>query len=455
MARPVKKYDLIVIGSGAGGGVGANYAASMGKKVALFEKGEFGGECPNIGCIPTKAILQSAEAYNIARSSGFLGIKADPSFSWKSIIEWKETTVENTGTKQGKEIFEASGIDVYSEEARFISQKKIEAGSQVYQGKRFLVATGSKTFIPPIPGLTSSSYITSTGALNLNKVPGSIIIIAGGAIGCEFAEIFSTFGSKVYIIETLPKLLCREDDEVSQLVKAVFESNGIKVAVNAKVEAVSQHGGHKMVHIKTNGRNHRLSAEHVLVATGKVAVTDFGLDKAKVKFNRKQIQANSFLQTTNPRIYVAGDVVGPYLFTHTAEYQSQIAVYNAFHHRKRHRVNYRAVPRCTFITPEVASVGASEEELKNKGIRYKTGAVPLSLVGRSNTSGKDTGFAKIIADKNSYILGGSVVGPRSGEVINELALAIHLGAKISDIASSIHAFPTFSETLMYAARAIK
>jgi pyruvate/2-oxoglutarate dehydrogenase complex dihydrolipoamide dehydrogenase (E3) component len=455
MGGKVKKYDLIVIGSGAGGGVGANYAAGLGKKVALFEKGEFGGECPNVGCVPTKAILQAAEAYETARSSEFLGIKASPTFSWQAVMDWKDTAVGNTGTKQGKEIFKRAGIDVFQDKANFVSPKRIEAGGQTFQARRFLVASGTKTFIPPIPGLKNSGYITSTEALELQRVPKSIVIIGGGAIGCEFAEMFNTFGSKVHIVETLPKLLAREDDEVSQLVKAIFESKGIAVAIGAKVEAISGQGGHKVVHLEKSGHSHRISAEQILVATGKSAVTDFGLDQAKVRFDRKHIVTNSFLQTTNPRIYAAGDIAGPYLFTHTAEYQSQVAVYNAFHRRNRHRVNYRAIPRCTFITPEVASVGSSEQELKEKGVRYKTGAVPLSLIGRSNTSGEDTGLTKIITDKNGIILGGSVVGPRSGEVINELALAIHLGARARDVASAVHAFPTFSETLMYAARSVK
>jgi pyruvate/2-oxoglutarate dehydrogenase complex dihydrolipoamide dehydrogenase (E3) component len=455
MGGKVKKYDLIVIGSGAGGGVGANYAAGLGKKVALFEKGEFGGECPNVGCVPTKAILQAAEAYETARSSEFLGIKASPTFSWQAVMDWKDTAVGNTGTKQGKEIFKRAGIDVFQDKANFVSPKRIEAGGQTFQARRFLVASGTKTFIPPIPGLKNSGYITSTEALELQRVPKSILIIGGGAIGCEFAEMFNTFGSKVHIVETLPKLLAREDDEVSQLVKAIFESKGIAVAIGAKVEAISGQGGHKVVHLEKSGHSHRISAEQILVATGKSAVTDFGLDQAKVRFDRKHIVTNSFLQTTNPRIYAAGDIAGPYLFTHTAEYQSQVAVYNAFHRRNRHRVNYRAIPRCTFITPEVASVGSSEQELKEKGVRYKTGAVPLSLIGRSNTSGEDTGLTKIITDKNGIILGGSVVGPRSGEVINELALAIHLGARARDVASAVHAFPTFSETLMYAARSVK
>lgn len=451
----VKKYDLIVIGSGAGGGVGANYAVGLGKKVALFEKGKFGGECPNIGCVPTKAVLQAAEAYETARSSEYLGIKAKPTFSWKDVMEWKDTAVENTGTSQGKQIFERNGIDVYQQKAVFISPNQIEAGGQVYQAKRFLIATGTSTFIPPIPGLEDASYLTSAEALELKRPPKSIVIIGGGAIGCEYAEMFNTFGSEVYIVETLPKLLCREDSEVSDLVQAVFRSKGIKVMADTKVDAVNDRGDHKIIHIEKDGRNHRISAEHVLVATGKSAVTDFGLENAKVKFNRKRINTNSFLQTTNPRVYSAGDSAGPYLFTHTAEYQSQVAVYNAFHRRNRHRVNYRAVPRCTYITPEVASVGLSEQQLKDKGMSYKTGAVPLSLIGRSNTSGKDTGFAKVIADSKGRLLGGSVVGPRSGEVINELALAIHVGAKVSDLASAIHAFPTFSEALMYAARAVK
>jgi pyruvate/2-oxoglutarate dehydrogenase complex dihydrolipoamide dehydrogenase (E3) component len=192
-----------------------------------------------------------------------------------------------------------------------------------------------------------------------------------------------------------------------------------------------------------------------MLATGKVGNVELGLDKAKVKFDRHGIKVNSFLRTSNARIYAAGDVVGPYLFTHTGEYQSQVAVYNAFHRKGRHRADYSAVPRVIYINPEVATVGTNEKELKARKLPYKVGEVPLSIIGRANTTGEDTGFAKIITDPAGRVIGGAVVGPRAGEIIHELGLAIQLGATARDIAGTIHAFPTFSEVLMFAARQVK
>jgi pyruvate/2-oxoglutarate dehydrogenase complex dihydrolipoamide dehydrogenase (E3) component len=451
----VKKYDLIVIGSGAGGGVGANYARSLGKRVAIFEKGEMGGECPNYGCVPTKAILKSAEVYSASKNSAFLGIRSNTTFSWRDVMAWKNTAVENTGCRQGEDAFRADGIDVYRAEARFVSPKQIIADGGLFTATKFLVATGSRTFIPPIAGIESSGYITSTEALELSRVPRSITIIGGGAIGCEFAEIFATFGSEVSIIESLPSLLAREDDEVGELVAAMFEQKGIKIATNIKVVEINSDKKYKTITVEKNGRKHNIKSEQVLIATGKVGNVELGLDKAKVKFDRRGVKVNSLLRTSNPRIYAAGDVVGPYLFTHTGEYQSQIAVHNAFHRRNRHRVDYSAVPRVTYINPEVAAVGTNEKELKQLKIPYRIGEVPLSIIGRANTSGDDTGFAKIITDTGGRVIGGAVVGPRAGEIIHELGLAIHVGASARDIASTIHAYPTFSEVLMYAARAIK
>lgn len=447
-------YDLIVIGSGAGGSVAAHYGAALGKKVAVFEKGAIGGECPNFACVPTKTLLQSADVLETARNAKTFGIDIkNISFNYSEILKRKNLVVSRTGTSHGKEAFEKSGVHLIQHEARFVSPHEIEAGGKRYSGHKFIIATGTKVFVPEIVGLEKTKYITFREAIDLKKPPKSLFIIGGGAVACEFAQIFSIFGTKV-TIAARSALLSNEDHEISELVQALFENRGITVLTGVTVIEVEKKKSKKIVSYKYGGKSESAEVEEILIATGKTPFLDLDLKNANVNTNHSGIVVNKYLQTTNLNIFAAGDVVGPYLFTHSGEYQSYIAGHNAFSYRKI-RVNYNTVPRCVFITPEVASVGLSEKQAAEKGIKTKKGMAAISILGRANTSEELDGFVKIIANEKSIIIGAAIVAPRAGEMIHEIALAMHLRLKANLLAGMIHAYPTYSEAIKIAASNIE
>jgi len=448
-------FDLIIIGSGAGGGVTAHIAAGQQKKVAIIEADTIGGECPNYGCVPTKALLQAAETYQSAKHAGQFGIKTtDVSFSYSAVNAWREKAVFRTGVEDGREAYKSDGITVLRGHAHFLSPWQISLSGKRYTARNFLIATGTRNVVPPIEGLKETGYITYREAIALKSPPKSIFIIGGGAIGCEFAQLFWSFESKVHIADFDKRLLAREDSEVGELVGAIFEQRGIGVHVNSKVLNVSGSKGNKTVTLETGGRRHSIVVEEVLLAAGKAPNLDLGLDNAGVNFDRRGLKVNLQMQTNVKHIYAAGDVVGPFMFTHMAAYQSRIAVHNMYQ-KKKVSANYHAVPRCTFISPEVSSVGPSEQELRDKGIKLQVGTAEISIIGRANTSNESTGFVKVLASKTGVLLGASIVSPRAGEMIHELTLAIHKGLKARDIVETIHAFPTWSEAVRVACTRIK
>lgn len=440
-------YNLIVIGSGAGGGVAANLSVRYGKKVAIIEAGKMGGECPNYGCIPTKALLTAAEKYRVAKNSLHYGIRSTGvTLQYSSVQAWKDRTVENTGTTEGVAAFKKAGIDVYQAHAHFLDKWTVSVGHKRLTAERFLVAAGTYNVVPPIEGLKEAGYITYREAIALKKPPKSLFIIGGGAIGCEFAEIFNTFESKVHIAEFAPRLLAREDQEAGLLLARLFTEKGIQVHTDTKVIKVSGKSGRKEVTYVKDGETHKSIVEEVLVATGKAAMTDMGLDNAGVRYNKSGINTNAFMQTSCKHIYAAGDVVGPYQFTHTASYQSRIAAHNMWH-RNKVSASYKAVPRCVYTSPEIACVGMTEADLLARKIQYQKAAVPIAIIGRSNTTGESDGFVKVLASHTGVILGATIIAPRAGEMIHELTLAVHKGLKARDIDEMIHAFPTWSEAV--------
>lgn len=446
----MNEFDLIVIGTGAGGSVGAHHAASLGKKVAVFEKGTVGGECPNFACVPTKALLTASEYYDAAKISGKFGIRVgELSFDYPKVRDYKNLVVSRTGAAHGEESFREEGITLIKEKAVFISPTQVSAGDQIYTAKNFLLATGTDVAVPPIPGLAESGYITFKEAVDFDALPKSIFIMGGGPIGCEFAQIFSTFGSQVYLVDVLPALLAREEKEIGQLLQALFERRGVKVTVGAQVSKVEKNGDKKVVHLNRDGLESTIEVDELLVATGKKPMLDLGLDKALVKTDKKGVLVNEYLQTNVAHIYAAGDIVGPFQFTHTGNYQSYLAVHNMFEEHKI-KTDYTVIPRCVFADPEVASVGITEAMVLEKGIKIKKAVVPISILGRANTTDQFSGFVKVITDENEKILGAAIVSPAAGEMIHELALAMKLGAKASDVADMIHAYPTFSEAVKVA-----
>lgn len=451
LKRKKYDYDLIVIGSGAGGSVGAHHAVSLGKKVAIFEKGEIGGECPNWACVPTKALLHSADIYEKVRDAGAYGIDVDKfSINWEKIRKWKDLVVSRTGAAHGEELLKEEGIHLIKAKTRFINKNQIEADGKIYSAEKFLIATGSSVFIPPIDDLEETGFVTFKEAIDFEKLPKSLFILGGGPIGCEFAQIFSSFGVKVFLADNLERLLAKEDTEVSELVKALFEFRGIKILTGINVHKVETKQGKKVIHyIDKKDTHHSVEVEEILIATGKRPVLDFDPEKAGLVVNGGHLKVNKYLQTNVSNIYAAGDVVGPFLFTHTGYYQSFIAIDNAFT-RKKQTPNYSAIPKCVYTNPEIASVGINENEAKDLKIKIKVGITPISVLGRANTSNEMDGFIKVITDRKERIIGASIVAPRAGEMIHELALAVKLKLKAKILAKLIHAYPTFSEGIKIA-----
>jgi len=450
----VYDYDLIAIGSGAGGGVSAHIAARQGHKVAIIEDTAVGGECPNFGCVPTKALLHAAKLYRVAKKAKDFGIRVSAlNFSYPAIKKWKDLAVKNTGVEEGEQAYAADGIAVIRGHAHFISPREISVNGRRYSARKFIVATGTSQFVPPIEGLEETGFITFRDAIDLTKPLKKVLIIGGGATGCEFTQLFATFGAKVTLVEFAPRLLAHEDKEIGELVQAVFEHMlDVDVQIASQAVKVEPKGGKKIVHIKTRGQTRKAAVDEIMVATGKVPNTDLGLENAGVKYDRRGVSVNDYLQTSNPNIYAAGDVTGNLMFTHVASYQSRIAAHNMFARKSGMvKADYHAVPRVVFIEPEVAAVGYNEDELKAGKHKYKVAVAPISIIGRANTSGSDVGFVKIIASPQGILLGASIVAPRAGEIIHELALAIQNHLPVTAITDTIHAFPTWSEAIRVAA----
>lgn len=447
-------FDLIVIGTGAGGGVAAHLAAARGKKVAVVEQEKIGGECPNYGCVPTKAILQAAEMYRTIQEASDFGIQigsVKPDF--KAIHSWKNKAVRNTGTEDGIASYKSDNITVLTGHAHFLSPWVVSVGRRRFSSHNFLIATGTHDAVPPVPGLNEAGFINYRQALDLTKLPKKLLVIGGGAIGCEFTHYFATFGVEVSIVEAAPRLLNKEDLEMGELAQALFEHDDVNVYVNAKVINVEKKGVQKVVTIDRQGTTKKITVDEILLAAGKQPNVDIGLENAGVEYTRRGISVERTMQTSVPHIYAAGDVTGIYMFTHTASYQSRIAGLNMFSPLK-HLADYRAVPRCVFLSPEFASVGLTEDDLRAAKKKFQVAAVPIDVVGRSNVSQQDTGFVKIIADKKGVVLGASIVAPRAGEMIHELALAIQWRMKASKIDYTIHAYPTWSQAVRICASKI-
>lgn len=449
--RPKKfDFDLIVIGSGPAGEVTGHINSRAGKRVALVEMDTPGGECPNWGCVPTKALLYAADIYQKAKIGKNYGIHSAPRLHYAEVKKWKDLAVERTGTSHADELYKAEGIHAIKGKANFVSPWKVNVNGRNYSAKQFLISTGSRSFIPPIEGLKESGYITFKEAIDLTRLPKSIFIIGGGAIGCEFADLFSTFGSKVHMAEVAPNLLPLEDESAGKFLMEKFESDGLNVHANAKVTRVEKSGSKRTVYFQTGDELHQATVDTIMVATGKRPNTDLGLEEANVEYSRRGVTVNSYMQTSNPHIFAAGDVAGPYAFTHMAAYQGRIVANNMIHPKKRRKVDYNAVPRSVYVTPEIAAVGATEKQLIESNKPYHVVQTPVSFLGRANTSDSKEGFTKVLSDPKGRLLGAVVVNPRAGEVVHELALAVKHRLTAHDVSETIHAYPTWSESVRYA-----
>ncbi len=460
----MRSYDLIIIGSGSAGLSAAETAREAGvKSIALVEAAKrLGGECPNWGCVPTKALLRSSEVISLAHRAGEFGLRIPRvSFRLREIMERKIRIVDAlTGEGRIEGVLERLSIDLLRGKAKFISPDTLAVGKERVTAKHFIIATGSETVIPPIPGLKESGFLTSDDIVTLKKLPKSIIIIGGGPIGVESAQILSELGVLVTIVEFAPHILPREDDEIAGIVAAAFTKRGVKIFTTAQAVDVGtdEDGRRVTIELGSEKRRETLVANAVLVAVGKrPVIADLEPEKASIALDeRGRPKLNEFMQSiSNASVYFAGDAAGQMLFTHVAHEQGTIAATNI---AKGNTVqsDLRVVPRGTFCTPEVGSVGVTEAEAMKLGKKVGIGTAPYAMLGKALVTGESDGLVKIIVDMESgHVLGGHVVGQAAAEIVHEIALAMFANIPYTTIAKMIHAYPTFAEGVGAAAYSVK
>jgi len=445
-------YDLIVIGSGAGGSAAATIAAREGKKVAIIEADTFGGESPNWSDIPTNALLHAANLYDEARHGSKFGLRsAMLGYNYPLIRAWKDLAVKRTGAGGNRRYYENLSIDTFGGQAHFISPNEISINRQHLSAANFLIATGSKWIIPDIQGLDTVKYLTPRTMLETIRPPKSLLIIGGGETGIEIAQLMSIFGTKVYIAEKAERLLPHYDSEVGTLIERIFhEQKGVTSLTQSRVVSVVKDGLARRVVISRGGIEKSLRVDEILIATGRTPVVDIGLDNAGVKFTGVGIETNDFLQTNVKHIFAAGDVLGRENRTHTALLESHVAANNILS-RNKIAPDYTATSRIIFIRPGVAAVGLSEDDCLKRDLPINKAIAPLNIIARSNTADFRDGFVKIITDKKGLVLGATIVAPSAGEMIHELAIAIKHNMTASDVATTPHAFLSWNEAIRVAA----
>ncbi len=453
MAKHTFDYDLIVIGSGAGGSAAATIAARAGKRVALVEEGVFGGESPNWSDIPTNALLHVARLYDEARHASRFGLRTSTlGYNYPSIRNWKDLVVKRTGAANNRRYYENQGISAYNGKAHFLTPHEITVNRRHLSAAHFLIASGSSWIAPKIQGLDEIEYFTPRTILETLRPPKSLFIIGGGQYGVEIAQLMATFGTKVYIAEQAGRLLPHQDPEVGELIERVLsEQKGATVLTHSRVLSVEKEGLAKKITISRGGVEKHIKADEILTATGRLPNVDFGLENATVKYTPKGIEVNDHLQTSVKHIYAAGDVLGRGSHTHSALLESRVAAVNIFE-RTKVAIDYTATPSIIFSTPEIAHVGLSEDDCRRRDLAINKAIAPLSIIARSNTSDFREGFVKLITDKKGVVLGGTIVAPHAAELIHEIGLAVKHGLTATQIADTPHAFLSWAEAIRVAAQ---
>ena len=457
MAETIE-YDLIVIGGGPAGYAGAIRAGQLGKKVACIELERAGGTCLNWGCIPTKALLKSAELYQKIKKAETFGITAkDVTFDFAKVME-RSRGVSQQMAKGIEFLFKKNKVDYYVGRGQVPAAGMVEITEGEHQGKFFkakniLIATGCKMRRIPDLAVDGARVMTSREALANKTLPKSIVIVGAGAIGVEFAYFFNAFGSKVTLVEMLPQILPVEDEEVAKTLHRSFEKQGIAIHTATKCESFQVGKNSVKLNLVKDGQGTAIEAETVLSAIGVVANLEGVFGKSvSVELDRNYVKVGDDYQSSVKGIYAAGDIIGPPWLAHVATFEAVSAVNGMFGHGKAKRV--KNFPGCTYCQPQVSSTGLTEQAAKEKKLDYKVGKFPFAASGKAVASAESEGFVKVISDaKTGEILGAHIIGAEATELIAEYGLAVELEATIEDIHQTIHAHPTLSEAVMEAAAA--
>ena len=453
-------YDLIVIGGGSAGLVAAGGAGILGARVALIEKNKLGGDCLYTGCVPSKTLIRSARLASDIKNAEKYGFEK-PEMNFKnndfaSITNRVQRVIGTIEEHDSPEVFEEMGAEIVFGSPKFISKNEIEVelkktgDRRIMKARRFCISTGSSPFVPPIEGLEETKYITNEEIFHLKNLPETLIVLGGGAIGCEMGQSFQRFGSKVTIIEMSAHILSKEDEEVSVLLEGIFKKEGVRLKTNSKaVKAHKNADGKKVITIeKENGEKEEIIADEILAAVGRKPNTKgLNLETANVQLDEKgRIEVDEYLRTTNKNIYAAGDVNGKFQFTHIADYEAQIVLQNCFlFYPFTKKADYSVVPWTTFTEPEVARVGMIENEAREKhGDSIKIYKVPFTENDRAHAEGDAEGFAKLVL-KGDKILGITIVAIHAGELLSEFTVAMKHELSIAELNSAIHVYPTLAK----------
>lgn len=442
----MKKFDLIVIGGGVAGMVASVGAARFGARVAMVDNVSLGGDCLRAGCVPTKRLVQSAKLAALLRRAeefGILNGRAEVDF--KKVMEGMRRTRSKIAENDDPERFRKMGVEVIFGKGQFVDAHTFEVNGERLEGVHFIIATGSRPVVLPIPGLREAGVLTNETALELERLPASMIILGAGPIGIEFAQIFSRLGSKVTVVEKDNRILPREDEETAGMLRSVLESEGIRIMTGCEVKEARTSGGLKEVVATIDGRQEVLSADELMIAIGRAPNADgLGLEAAGVEYDRKGIKVDEHLRTSQKNIYACGDVTGHMMFTHVAEYHAGIALSNIIFPLLKRKLDYRVVPWTTFSDPELARVGLTEDEAREKyGKNVHVYRFPFERVDRAVIEGEVTGMVKVVC-KGKQIVGTHILGPNAGELIPEYVLAMREKLPVSSISRAIHVYPTLA-----------
>lgn len=453
-----RRFDrnLVVIGAGSAGLVSAYIAAVLKAKVSLIEKHQMGGDCLNTGCIPSKALIRSARLLSQLRRADEFGIrKVEVDYVFSDIMDRVHRVIKAVEPHDSMERYRGLGVDCIRGSATITSPYTVQVNGNTLTTRNIIIAAGARPFIPPIPGVEKVKVFTSDNIWELRERPQKLLVLGGGPIGSELTQCFARFGSQVTQIEMLPRLLAKEDPDVSEMIKNQLEAEGVKVLVNHTAKEVVVENGKQMLICKADGKEIRIEFDAILSAAGRKANTEnYGLEELGIETTAQgTIQVNDYLQTNYSNIFACGDVAGPYQFTHTASHQAWYAAVNAlFGPWKKFKVDYSVIPWATFTEPEVARVGLNETEAKEKNIPYETAVYGIDDLDRAIADEEARGFVKVLTvPGKDKILGATIVGAHAGELITEYISAMRHGIGLNKILGTIHIYPTWSEANKYAA----
>ena len=449
-------YNVVVVGAGSAGLVTSYIAAALQAKVALIEKHKMGGDCLYTGCVPSKALIRTAKLlHHAARAKDFGLDSVDVKFDFATVMERVQRIIKKIEPNDSVERYTKLGVECIEGAATIRTPFTVEVNGRLLTTLNIVVATGARPLVPQMPGLEKVQYLTSDTVWNLRELPKRLVVLGGGPIGCELSQCFKRLGSKVTLVQSQPFILPREDNDVSDFLQKRLAEEGLQVLTNHRAERIECDGESKFLICTSDGKELRVPFDHILLALGRKAnVTGFGLEELGVRISKKgTIEADEFLRTNFSNIYVAGDVTGPFQFTHVAAHQAWYASINALASPfKSFKADYRVIPWCTFTDPEVARVGLNEIEAKERNIQYRTTVYEMADLDRAITDGSDYGFIKVLTPiKGDKVLGATIVGEHAGDLLIEFVTAMKHGIGLNKILGTIHTYPTLAEANKYVA----